>query len=60
MKRVAAYCRVSTGEQTCQNQLRDLRDYCRARGWETVTEYVDEGVSGPRIGAPRWTNSWRS
>ena len=46
MKRVAIYTRVSTSDQTCDNQLRDLREYCRARGWDHVTEYVDEGVSG--------------
>src|SRR5215470_15196768 len=46
MKRVAIYARVSTSDQTCDNQLRDLREYCRARGWDQITEYVDEGVSG--------------
>src|SRR5262245_2640137 len=46
MKRVAIYARVSTTDQTCDNQLRDLNEYCRARGWEQVTEHVDEGVSG--------------
>ena len=52
MKRVALYCRVSTTDQTCDNQLRDLRDYCRARGWEQVTEYVDQGISGTRERRP--------
>src|SRR5262245_54123988 len=46
MKRVAIYARVSTTEQTCDSQLRDLREYCRARRWDQVTEFVDEGVSG--------------
>jgi DNA invertase Pin-like site-specific DNA recombinase len=46
MKRVAIYARVSTVDQTCDNQLRDLREYVLARGWDQVTEYVDEGVSG--------------
>ena len=44
--RVALYCRVSTTDQTCENQLRDLREYVRARGWQDVTEYADHGVSG--------------
>jgi len=52
VKRVALYCRVSTTDQTCDNQLRDLRDYCRARGWEQVTEYVDQGISGTRERRP--------
>ena len=46
MKRVAIYARVSTVDQTCDNQLRDLREYARARGWDQATEYIDEGVSG--------------
>src|SRR5437667_2530765 len=44
-KRVAVYARVSTGEQTCEPQLRDLREYVAARGWRAV-EFVDHGVSG--------------
>ena len=52
MKRIAIYARVSTSDQTCDNQLRDLRDYCRARGWEQVTEYVDQGISGTRERRP--------
>lgn len=46
MKRVAIYARVSTTDQTCDSQLRDLREYCQARGWDQVAEYVDEGISG--------------
>src|SRR5262245_32264233 len=52
VKRVALYCRVSTGDQTCENQLRDLRDYCRARGFERVTEFVDQGISGTKERRP--------
>jgi DNA invertase Pin-like site-specific DNA recombinase len=44
--RVALYCRVSTTDQTCENQLCDLREYATARGWQDVTEYADHGVSG--------------
>ena len=32
-KRIALYARVSTLDQTCESQLRDLRDYASARGW---------------------------
>jgi DNA invertase Pin-like site-specific DNA recombinase len=53
VKRVAIYARVSTSDQTCEPQLRDLREYCRARGWENVTEYVDEGISGTTDRRPR-------
>ena len=52
MNRVAIYARTSTVDQTCENQLRDLREYCRARGWEHVTEYVDHGCSGSREKRP--------
>jgi DNA invertase Pin-like site-specific DNA recombinase len=46
VNRIAIFARVSTTDQTCESQLRDLREYCRARGWDQVTEYVDEGISG--------------
>ena len=52
MKRVALYCRVSTSDQTCDNQLRDLRDYCRARGWPDVREFIDTGISGTKERRP--------
>src|SRR5438552_8883124 len=52
VKRVALYCRVSTSDQTCDNQLRDLREYCRARGWTDVREFMDTGVSGTKERRP--------
>ena len=52
MKRVALYCRVSTSDQTCDNQLRDLREYCRARGWTDVREFRDTGISGTKERRP--------
>ena len=33
---VAIYARVSTQDQTLDAQLRDLREYCHARGWNPV------------------------
>ena len=50
-ERVAIYARVSTGDQSCEPQLRDLRAYVAARGWHAV-EYVDQGVSGARDRRP--------
>jgi DNA invertase Pin-like site-specific DNA recombinase len=47
----AIYARVSTQEQTCENQLLELRRYAEARGWTTV-EYVDHGVSGSKDRRP--------
>lgn len=49
--RAAIYARVSTHEQQTENQLWMLRQYADARGW-TVTEYVDQGVSGAKDRRP--------
>ena len=45
-RKVAIYCRVSTLDQTINNQLLELRDHCSKMGWEVVKEYSDEGLSG--------------
>ena len=45
-KRVCVYARVSTLDQTVDNQLIELRDHCSRMGWEVVKEYSDEGLSG--------------
>jgi len=52
MRRVGCYLRVSTTEQTVENQRNDLRAYCAARGWYNVSEYSDAGVSGTRERRP--------
>jgi len=52
MKRVGCYLRVSTNEQTVENQRNDLRIYCKARGWDDVIEYSDTGISGTRERRP--------
>jgi DNA invertase Pin-like site-specific DNA recombinase len=44
--KVALYCRVSTLDQTIDNQLLELRDHCSKMGWEITKEYSDEGLSG--------------
>ncbi len=49
--RAAIYARVSTADQTCENQLLELHRYATARGW-TVTDYVDQGVSGAKDRRP--------
>lgn len=50
--RVALYCRVSTSDQTCELQRRELQDYSRRRGWEVTGEYVDTGWSGSSANRP--------
>jgi DNA invertase Pin-like site-specific DNA recombinase len=47
IKNAAIYARVSTTDQDCEMQLRDLRSYCESRGWKAA-EYVDVGVSGSK------------
>jgi len=47
-QRAAVYLRVSTGEQTVENQRRDLEAAAAQRGWTIVSSYADEGVSGAR------------
>jgi DNA invertase Pin-like site-specific DNA recombinase len=49
--RAAIYARVSTDQQTVDNQLRELRAYCQARSL-TATEFVDAGVSGAKESRP--------
>jgi hypothetical protein len=50
-KRAAIYGRVSTGEQSVNNQLFELRRYVGERGWQ-LSEYVNEGVSGAKERRP--------
>lgn len=47
----AIYARVSTHDQTAENQLIELRRYVAARGW-VATEYADTGVSGAKDRRP--------
>jgi len=46
--RMGIYARVSTKDQSCESQVRDLRAYCAARGFDLVREYVDVGQSGDK------------
>jgi DNA invertase Pin-like site-specific DNA recombinase len=50
--RIGIYARVSTKDQSCEMQLRDLRAYCVARCFSAVTEYVDIGQSGAKDSRP--------
>ncbi|MGI4798919.1 MAG: recombinase family protein, partial [Janthinobacterium lividum] len=46
--RAAIYLRVSTGNQTVENQRRELEAAAEARGWQIVAAYADEGISGAK------------
>jgi DNA invertase Pin-like site-specific DNA recombinase len=50
--RVALYARVSTTDQNCEMQLRELRQYASARAWKVADEYVDRGWSGAKASRP--------
>jgi len=50
--RIGIYARVSTKDQSCEMQLRDLRAYCTVRSVDPVAEYVDVGQSGAKISRP--------
>ncbi len=51
-KKVALYARVSTADQTPENQLLDMRKHCAARGWTIVKEFIDLGISGAKTDRP--------
>jgi DNA invertase Pin-like site-specific DNA recombinase len=50
--RIRIYARVSTKDQGCELQLRDLRTYCAVRGFDLTGEYVDVGQSGAKDSRP--------
>jgi len=50
--RVAIYARVSTTDQSTDNQLLDLKRYVSDRGWQTYKEYCDNGISGTKDSRP--------
>lgn len=47
-KRIALYTRVSTDQQTTENQRRELLAVAERNGWEIVAEYEDQGISGAK------------
>src|SRR6202161_336214 len=52
--RTAIYARVSTANngQDSSMQTRELREYCKLRGWKFAGEYLDEGISGAKDSRP--------
>ncbi len=50
--RCCLYARVSTTDQNCEMQLRELREYISRRGWQNAAEYVDTGFSGAKASRP--------
>ncbi|MDW5563565.1 MAG: recombinase family protein [Methanomassiliicoccus sp.] len=57
--RAALYARVSTDDQAREGysipaQLKRLNAFCKAKGWDVTSEYVDEGYSGRDVNRPRY------
>jgi DNA invertase Pin-like site-specific DNA recombinase len=48
MRRVALYTRVSTDQQTTENQERELRQVAERSGWQIVEVFCDAGISGAK------------
>jgi DNA invertase Pin-like site-specific DNA recombinase len=48
LKKVALYSRVSTDNQTTENQLLELREVAARNGWVVVQEFTDQGISGAK------------
>lgn len=46
--RAAMYARVSTDDQTVDNQLYELWKIAQQREWDVVEEYIDQGISGAK------------
>ena len=53
--RAAAYARFSTDKQyetSIETQLRDIRQYCKRKGYHIVKEYVDRAESASKFDRP--------
>lgn len=45
-RRAVIYARVSTGEQSIRNQVRELRALAQRHSWDVGQVFTDEGISG--------------
>src|ERR1017187_3124279 len=50
--RIGIYARVSTKDQICELQVRDLRSFCATPGFDLAREYADVGQSGAKDSRP--------
>jgi len=53
MKKIAIYVRVSTNKQEVENQLIQLRKYCKKSAYEVYDEYIDI-ISGKETSRPAY------
>jgi DNA invertase Pin-like site-specific DNA recombinase len=50
--KIAIYLRVSTENQTTENQKIAIENYCKAQGWQIAKTYEDVGISGAKYQRP--------
>jgi DNA invertase Pin-like site-specific DNA recombinase len=48
VKSAAIYARVSTRDQTVENQLIALHEVAERAGWKIVSKFIDQGISGAK------------
>jgi DNA invertase Pin-like site-specific DNA recombinase len=48
---VRAYVRVSTADQRCELQVRELREYAERQGWQ-ITDIYEDVSSGAKVSRP--------
>jgi len=48
MEKVVIYGRVSTSDQTIENQILKLKEIVEINNWHLVDSYTDEGISGTK------------
>ena len=56
--KVAIYCRVSTTKQEADNQLIQLREYCKKSNYEIFKEYIDI-ISGKENSRPTYDQMFK-
>ncbi len=58
MKRVCAYCRVSTGSEEQENSFENQKSYFKhfveAAGHRLISIYADQGISGTKLSRPEF------
>lgn len=57
--KVAIYGRVSTTKQEVENQIRQMKEYCKKQGYEIFKIYRDVGISGKDAVKPAYEEMLR-
>ena len=58
--KVAIYVRVSTIEQNPENQIDELKEYCKRMNYEIYNTYIDKGESGLNENRPQFNELMKS